>query len=59
MFRRIEFLESAISTLLDEHQLKGIYLSRKKMKEFDNDFKRQRIRDRVVKYLHKMNMKEE
>ena len=57
MFRRIDFLESAISILLDEHQLKGVYLSRQNIKEFDNHFKKHRIRDRVVKYLNKKNIK--
>ena len=32
LFRRIEFLEKAIEILLDEHQLKGIFLSRTKIK---------------------------
>ena len=33
LFRRIEFLEKAISIIFDEHQLKGIFLSRTKIKE--------------------------
>ena len=32
LFRRIDFLENAMSVILDSHQLKGIYLSRLKLK---------------------------
>ena len=58
LFSRIEFLESAISVLLDSHQLKGIYLSRCRLKKSDDSFKRHRLRDRIVKFLHKKNEKE-
>jgi hypothetical protein len=52
LYRRIEYLERAISVLLDEHQLKGIYLTKSSIREANDHYKRQRIRDKVVKYLH-------
>jgi hypothetical protein len=53
LYQRIEFLERAISVLLDEHQLKGIYLTKVSIAEANDSYKRHRIRDRVIKYLFK------
>ena len=53
LYKRIEFLESAISVLLDEHQLKGIYLTKTNITQAKNHYKRHRMRDKVVKYLFK------
>jgi hypothetical protein len=52
LYKRIEYLERAISVLLDEHQLKGIYLTKTSIRNANDHYKRQRIRDKVVKYLH-------
>ena len=59
LFKRIEFLENAISVIFEEYQLKGIFLSRTKIKESDTIYKKHRIRDRIVKYLRKKNYEEE
>ena len=53
LYRRIEFLERAISLLLEKHQLKGIYLCRNSVKDAGDQFKNLQIRDHVVKYLDK------
>ena len=42
-----------MSLLIEKHHLKGIYLARVKLKETDDLYKEHRIRERVVKFLHK------
>jgi hypothetical protein len=39
--------------MLDEHQLKGIYLTKVSITEASDHYKRRRMRDRVIKYLFK------
>ena len=53
LFKRIEFLEKGISLLLSEHQLKGIYLSQVSLTQAHKDYRKQHLRERVVKYLDK------
>ena len=56
LFKRIEFLELAISTVLESHQLKGIHLSRSSLADADLNYKKHRIRERLIKFLYlKMN----
>ena len=56
LFRRIEFLEKAITLLLDDYQLKGIYLSQVSINQANKDYKKHRFRDRLIRYLHKKNI---
>jgi flagellar basal body-associated protein FliL len=55
LYKRIEFLECAISSLLNDHQLKGIYLSQVNLKMAENQYKKHRIRDRIIEFLDKKN----
>ena len=50
--RRIEFLERAITVLLDRHHLKGLHLlSRMTREEADDHYQQHKFRDRVVSYF--------
>ena len=53
LFKRIELLEHAISVMLKDHQLKGIFLSQITVEKAENKFKEHRLRDRMIKYLFK------
>lgn len=49
MQRRIEFLENAISVVLEKYQLKGLYfLERMDKMELDRNYHEYRLRDRLM-----------
>jgi hypothetical protein len=54
LFRRIEFLECAISSLFDDYQLKGIYLTQVNLSMANKQYKKQRIRERLINFLDKI-----
>ena len=50
--RRIDFLEKAITIVLDRHHIKGLHLvHRLTQKEADDNFKDYSFRDRVIGYF--------
>ena len=52
--KRISFLEEAISILLENHQLKGIYMvHRLTQQEVERTQKSHKLRDRMVWYINK------
>lgn len=54
LYRRIEFLERAVSMSFERHQLKGIHLVHAAtVEETEDTFKRHRFRDRLILLLSK------
>ena len=51
LYKRIEFLETAISSVLSDHQLKGVYLSQVTIRSAEKQFTKHILRDRLIKYL--------
>lgn len=52
--KRIEYLENAISVLLEEHHLKGIYLFHQiKRKEVDKNYELHQLRNKIKYVLRK------
>ena len=51
LYKRIEFLETGLSAVLDDHQLKGVYLSQVTLKNADQQFQKHKLRERIIKYL--------
>jgi len=51
LYKRIEFLETAISSLLSDHQLKGVYLSQVSIMSAKKQYKKHILRDRLIKFL--------
>jgi hypothetical protein len=51
--KRIDVLERALPLVLEEHQLKGLYLTHSKSREEINEtFRRLEMRDRLISYFH-------
>ena len=53
LYKRIEFLESAISVILEDYQLKGVYLSQITISKAERLHKNHILRDRIIKFLTK------
>ena len=52
--KRVEFLEKAISVLLEPHHIKGLHLAHRRTRsEFDDSIKQFDFRDRLVGYFVK------
>jgi hypothetical protein len=49
LHKRIDFLERALSTLFEEHQIRALYLIHGKTKpEADEHYEKHRLRDRLI-----------
>lgn len=49
LFKRIDFLEKAISVMLEDHQLKALHLCQAlSISDVDDYFKRHKYRDRFI-----------
>ena len=51
--KRIDILERALPILLEEHQIKGLYLLHSKTREeADSMYQEHQLRDRLITYLN-------